>query len=87
MTELRLVAACLQEQGRGFPTLEHLEKSTTEHRKEEEQAFREWLNTLPEHLILPAENHTLSLTSAWIDESYERGFIAGMRLMCQILTP
>ena len=86
MTELRLTAACLQDGGRSLPTGEYLSKDAAEHRREAEHAFREWLNTLPEELILPAEDHTLSLTSAWIDESFERGFVAGMRLMCQVLS-
>ncbi len=85
MNELRLVAACLQGEGKEFPTLEHIAKSAVEIRKEAEEDFRQWLMTLPKELTNNAEDNALSLTNAWIDESYERGFVAGMRLMCQVL--
>ncbi len=86
MNELRFIAACLQGKGKNFPTLEHVEKSTVLRREEAKEAFRRRLATLPEELTVSAENNALSLASAWIDESYEKGFSAGMRLMCQVLT-
>ncbi len=85
MNELRFVAACLQGGGRNFPTLEHVEKSTADTRREVEEAFHRWLASLPQELTVDAEDAALSLTSAWMDESFERGFVAGMRLMCQVL--
>ena len=86
MNELRFVAACLQGDGRNFPTLESVKKSTAEARREAEESFHRWLASLPEELTVDAEDAALSLTCAWMDESFERGFIAGMRLMCQVLT-
>ena len=85
MNELRLAALCLQAEGKALPTEEYLQKSMNEHRIEAEKEFRRLLNTLPKEMLFSVENSVLSLVSAWIDESYERGFMAGIRLMHQAL--
>ncbi len=86
MNELRFTALCLQGQGREFPTLEYAEKSAAAYREKAENEFRQWLGTMPQEMRLDIENHVLTLLSAWMDESFERGFTAGTRLMCQALT-
>ncbi len=86
MNELRFTALCLQGQGREFPTLEYAEKSAAKYRKKAEDEFRQWLGTMPQEMRSDIESNALSLVSAWMDESYERGFTAGIRLMCQALT-
>ncbi len=86
MNELRLAALCLQAEGKELPTQEYLEKDMSEHRRNAEKDFQQLLSTLPQEMLFPVENTVLALVSSWIDESYERGFAAGMRLMHQALS-
>ena len=85
MTELRFVAACLEGGGRSFPTAEHAACSAADILETADRRFRKLLNSLPPESALPLEDAALQLASAWSEESFERGFAAGMKLMRQAL--
>ena len=84
MNELRFVAACLEGEGRSFPTMDSVKNSFADERKAAERRFREMLESCPKELKLEFEDSVLRLVTAWSDESFERGFVAGMRLSAQI---
>ena len=83
MNELRFVAACLEGEGRSFPTPESIQNPYDQNRKNAEYVFRKALKSCPSKLEM--EDAVLQLVTAWIDESFERGFAAGMRLAAQAL--
>lgn len=85
MNELRFVAACLEGGGRSLPTPESIRNSASEEREHAERIFRKMLEECPKQLELDIENAVLQLVTAWIDESFERGFVSGMRLAAQAL--
>ncbi len=84
--ELRCAIAFLQAREEGaYPAKETLEHTTAELAHEAEERFKAWLNALPSQMQSDAENHTVMLASAWADKAYERGCIAGARMMMQLL--
>jgi len=87
MKELELIVSCLTAiDGERNPNEEAARRVTALLRKDEDAAFHKWLKTMPEALQLDIEENAASLGIAWQDDGYERGFIAGARLMIQIMT-
>lgn len=87
MNELRCAIAFLQAHEDGaHPSNHTMEHTAAELAHEAEGIFRQWLSALPSELQSDTENHTVMLASAWADRSYERGYIAGARMMIQLLT-
>lgn len=85
MNELRFVAACLEGEGTCFPSPEDVEESAVNERKDAQQAFSQLLETLPKESAMQLKNSAYRVVSAWSAESFERGFVAGMRLTAQAL--
>ena len=85
-SELRCAIASLQAREEGaYPAKETLEHTAAELAYQAEERFRAWLNALPSHMQSDAENQTVMLANAWADKAYERGCIAGARMMIQLL--
>lgn len=84
MNELRFVAACLEGEGVSFPSPEDDEESTSQKRKKAQKAFHQLLDELSQETAMKLEDNALRMVNAWTDESYERGFAAGMRLAARI---
>ncbi len=85
ITELRYASACLANFDAGTPNPAALQRSTREIRIAADRAFDEWLHTLPQSLVLDVEDRAVLLAGAWQADAYERGFRAGIRLMCQAM--
>lgn len=87
MNELRCAVAFLQGREDGaYPTDEVMKRPVEEQEREAGRHFYEWLKTIPKELQFEVEDESTSLANAWADKHYERGFIAGARLMIQIMT-
>ena len=87
MNELRCAVVSMQAYEDGaYPVKDQIEQSSTQVRRNAEEVFGKWLADLPSELQNDAENHTVMLANAWADSGYERGFIAGARMMIQLLT-
>ena len=84
MNELRFVAACLEGEGICFPSPEGSSENTVQQRKNAEREFRQLLTDLPKDKAMKLEERAFQLVNAWTDESYERGFAAGMRLAARV---
>lgn len=84
MNELRFVAACLEGEGICFPSPENGSENTVQERKNAEREFRRLLDDLPKEKAMKLEERAFRLVNAWTDESYERGFAAGMRLAARV---
>ena len=84
MNELRFVAACLEGEGVCFPSPEDSKEDTIQERKDAEKALRHLLADLPEERAMKLEECAFRLVNAWTDESFERGFSAGMRLTARV---
>ena len=84
MNELRFVAACLEGEGACFPSPEDEQKNTVQERKNAEKRFRQLLHDLPQDKAMKLEDSAFRMVNAWTDESYERGFAAGMRLAARV---
>ena len=84
MNELRFVAACLEGEGVCFPSPEDDAQNTAQERKDAEKEFRQHLAGLPAEKSMKLEESAFRLVNAWTSESYERGFVSGMRLAARI---
>ena len=83
MNELRFAAACLEGKGITYPSPDEDAESILQERKEAETVFRRLLVGLPKETAMQMEDSVYRLVNAWTGESFESGFVAGLRLTAQ----